>query len=369
MIQSLHISGYRGFADFTAEGLARVNLIVGRNNAGKTALLEVVHLVCAEGDPHVFLQAALRRGELIQTNADPSQIRSLNALVDPRHLFLGHGYESDKKIRIQADDKAFEVRIEDIPPPPLGTEPSTNSATLTGVSEHPIGSRFLLFHFPLSPDGGILMDVASTQMARINRRIAIAGKPFPPAVFVPTSFLSASSLSSLWTEVQLRGAEEIVVNALKVIEPDIRSIVFLATGPRGREVESGAGIVVQMGDGGRVPLGSLGEGMKRMLVLATAIVAAAGGTLIVDEIDTGLHYSTLSRVWELVTAAAIANDVQVFATTHSADCVRGMEMLCSARPELQPEVALHKIVAGQRKSLRLGGDKLALALEGDLEVR
>ena len=41
-----------------------------------------------------------------------------------------------------------------------------------------------------------------------------------------------------------------------------------------------------------------------------------------DEIDTGLHYSVQTRLWELLAAWAVQFDVQVVATTHSLDCVR-----------------------------------------------
>ena len=367
MIQSLHISGYRGFADFAVDGLSRVNLIVGKNNAGKTALLEAVHLACAKGDPNVLIQAAARRGEMILGETFLPESNHFRPLIESSHLFAGHKIDSESQFAVSADDALFTVAVSEN----LDTkEPSDYVRFLDGFTGSASEGKEPTYSVPMTQDGGV--SVHQVRVIR-RRRFSANGSKVDgdsPTMFIPTSLLSARDLSSLWTEVQLQGAEQVVVDALKVIEPDLRSIVFLASSARGFGAESGPGILVDMGrDRGRIPLGSLGEGMKRMLILATAIVAAAGGTLIVDEIDTGLHYSTLSRVWELVTAAAIANDVQVFATTHSADCVRGMEMLCSARPELQPEVALHKIVAGQRKSLRLGGDKLALALEGDLEVR
>ena len=49
--------------------------------------------------------------------------------------------------------------------------------------------------------------------------------------------------------------------------------------------------------GNRIPIGSMGDGMWRMLGLALALANAKGGVLLVDEIDTGLHYSVMADMW------------------------------------------------------------------------
>ncbi len=51
MFTSLAIKNIRGFGDLKLEGLKGVTLVVGRNNVGKTALLEAVALAC---DHEVF---------------------------------------------------------------------------------------------------------------------------------------------------------------------------------------------------------------------------------------------------------------------------------------------------------------------------
>ena len=74
----------------------------------------------------------------------------------------------------------------------------------------------------------------------------------------------------------------------------------------------------------RVPIGSMGDGMWRMLGLALSIANAKGGVLLVDEIDTGLHYSVMEGMWRMLGKAAAAGSVQVFATTHSRDCYESL---------------------------------------------
>ena len=61
MLTSLKLTGYRRFESYRLDGLTRVNLLVGRNNCGKTSILEAVDLVVAQGDPSVLRNAATRR--------------------------------------------------------------------------------------------------------------------------------------------------------------------------------------------------------------------------------------------------------------------------------------------------------------------
>ena len=60
MFTSLKVSGYRGLKSVEIERLGRVNLVAGRNNSGKTSLLEAVFLLSHGGSAH----AALNRNVL-----------------------------------------------------------------------------------------------------------------------------------------------------------------------------------------------------------------------------------------------------------------------------------------------------------------
>ena len=93
------------------------------------------------------------------------------------------------------------------------------------------------------------------------------------------------------------------------------------------------------------------------------------GVLLIDEVDTGLHYSIMGDMWLLVVEAARQNNIQVFLTTHSLDCVRGLAWLCRNHPELGEEVSLQKIEANLNESVSLNADEIQIAVDQDLEVR
>ena len=114
---------------------------------------------------------------------------------------------------------------------------------------------------------------------------------------------------------------------------------------------------------------SLGAAVTVRLGLAISLVYADGGVILIDEIDTGLHYSVMGDLWRLVVETAKQRDIQVFATTHSQDCVRGLAWLCDNYPDLKQEVSLQKIDPDIEKAVDVDGDGIILAVEQRIEVR
>ena len=72
-----------------------------------------------------------------------------------------------------------------------------------------------------------------------------------------------------------------------------------------------------------MPLKSLGDGALRLYSVSLALANSRDGFLLIDEAENGLHYSIQRDFWRMVLQTAQANNVQVLATTHSEDCIRG----------------------------------------------
>ena len=77
----------------------------------------------------------------------------------------------------------------------------------------------------------------------------------------------------------------------------------------------------------------MGEGMNRMFGIALALVNAKDGMLLIDEVDTGLHYSVLPDLWKLIFEVAHRLNVQVFATSHSWDCIQAFQQAAEANKD------------------------------------
>jgi hypothetical protein len=118
-----------------------------------------------------------------------------------------------------------------------------------------------------------------------------------------------------------------------------------------------------------IPIGSMGDGTWRMLALAIAITQCKGGVLLVDEIDTGLHYTVMADMWRLIFGAAKELDVQVFATTHSFDCIQSLATVCVSDAATSDTVTLQRIEADKPKAIPYSEREIKIAAERNIEVR
>ena len=123
----------------------------------------------------------------------------------------------------------------------------------------------------------------------------------------------------MWDKIALTSKEELVISALKIIQPDIEKIGFSIS-----YLHNIIRLKVKNIDT-PVPINSMGEGMYIALSIAMSLVTAENGVLLVDEIETGLHYEAQTDMWRLILETAKELNVQVFATTHSWDCIAAFQ--------------------------------------------
>ena len=184
-------------------------------------------------------------------------------------------------------------------------------------------------------------------------------------MFLGTEGAPADSLQQIWDSLVLTSEEEKVTAAMKIIEPSIERLAFTSREAR----VSSVAFVKLAGEDQRVPLGSLGDGTRRLLALAIFLARATGGVLLVDEIDTGLHYTTLESMWRFVVETARRLDVQVFATSHSGDCVRALAWLQSDDPDLASAVSVHRVEKGVDAAVPYSAAEIETAARHHIEVR
>jgi hypothetical protein len=368
MITSLELQNYRGFRRYHLSKLTRVNLLVGRNNCGKSSVLEGVYLLASTGNPAVLASIASQRGEMVLVGDQEDAYRR-RAYPVVSHFFFGHDLAPDVCFEVRTGDGLGSVKVSIVAPgaSPQATLFDEGDAlastfglrlkwdTPTGVTETP--------EFAVSEEGILAREDLIRHLRQARRERGA------PLQFIAPDSLEPGSMGEMWDNVIRQGRESEVIEAMRILEPDLENLFFLSS-EVGYRFGGRAGVLVAFrGKQERIPLGSYGDGMRRMLALSLSLIRSAGGFLLVDEIDTGLHYSVMADMWRLVVEAARRANVQVFATTHSSDCVRGLGWLCENHPELQQEVSLHKMTPELDEPVALEARQIVLAVNQGLEVR
>ncbi|HEX3479901.1 MAG TPA: AAA family ATPase [Kofleriaceae bacterium] len=351
-ITSVEIENFRCFRKLRIDGLAQVNLIVGANNAGKTVLLEAIEAVVSRDSSFALYRASLERNENRRRRALDEDLVE----IDLRHWFHGHSIAPGAMLQLRAvGDHELEAsrHIETVPAGERS--PRYVPGGLRLVSRQPPTLKRPDIHHEervaLTADGWLL---TASPPALHSLELE------PPVGFVPTNRLVPGHLAKLWTKVELTPAEQRTVEALRLIEPQIERIAIS---------ESDGAKVLLHGARGPVPLGSLGEGVSRILTIALHVALTPGGFLLIDEIENGLHWSVMPKVLRFLVEAAIANQTQIFAATHSKDWLEGLAKLHRKDPELAAQVAVHRLEEGEPTSIRFDAGRIAEYVEMEMEAR
>lgn len=152
-----------------------------------------------------------------------------------------------------------------------------------------------------------------------------------PHQFVTANSLTPNQIGRLLDVTVLTNREDDVIEGLRIIVPGVERIRLI--GEQNGQTHR-IPVLKVSGYDGVLPLRSMGEGMGRAFGILLSLVNAKNGILLIDEVENGLHYTVLYDMWRLIFRVAHELNVQVFATTHSWDCIEAFQKAaCEAQEE------------------------------------
>ena len=360
MLKSLKIENFRCFPSFEMQHLGRLNLIVGSNNSGKSSILEAIQLLSSQFNLELLRDAMIGRGEYISNEErNDGSVRRITRELDIRHLFHGREINVGSKFSISGDSlnktQAIFVSIE-------------NTAQLNlfedirdlALSIDYSGQGKANIKLPLLPDESLSLDY----VRRIRKDSTVISK----TQLIKSSSMQPEEMVNLFNKLVLTSEEDFVIDALRTIDHKIERIA--PSEVKYRDPSSRVGFRVRLSDSDKpIPIGSMGDGIWRMLGLALAIVNAKNGVLLIDEIDTGLHFTVMSDMWKMLWETAKRLNVQIFATTHSSDCWTSLADIANAENPSEDGITIHRVEKGKPNSIVFTERQIAIAAEHDIEVR
>ncbi|MRG91343.1 AAA family ATPase [Polyangium spumosum] len=317
MFQSIEIERFRGFSRLALSDLGRVNLVVGENNTGKTSLLEAITLLANPG----------------MIKGLPGLFRANAGDVDERFYrwLPKHGAEVEQsELRAQTSDPS-ERRV-------LLVKGGSTSAAGSESMEHAWQQGDIhLFH-----------DKAFTRL-------------FVHAVSVqhrsPDSMVDAFAAT-----VRAYDDEQLLVSLLNQVDGRIRSVRLDA-------IESKPFIAVDVGLRERIPLSQAGQGIYRLVAIVSALIGRKPDICFIDELENGIHYTALATVWKGVAEIAERLGIQVFATTHSRECLVAAHECFSERESYDLRVIQLYRIGDAAEGRTLDRKHIEAAIAGDIELR
>ena len=390
MFKNLRIKNFKLFKNVEFTKLSHVNLLAGRNNVGKTTLLEAMLLFAKLGSPAIIISILQNRDLLL--NVSPQK-----AFIDipVQHLFPNSEFPTGESIYIgdfsgseYIDIKRVFYKIEILPPEhdsgqeinfiyPQHMEIELGDE-LPKTPNIPVRQKLKITYHLERPDDGISITTPANfnfetvdsryfnEMLATERTGTVMDTAVYPVAYVPTHVLSLDYLSEIWDYmIQSNSDDESdVIQTLKLIQPSIVDVRFI----KSQFDNKRTAIVKLEGQKERVPLKNLGQGMSRLLQLALSLVRAKNGFLLIDEFENGVHYSVQSEVWNMLFTSAKEFNVQIFATTHSKDTVESFGKIWQQHED---DGSFHRLSLrkGLIQAVAYDCEMLDTAITSDIEVR
>lgn len=334
VIKHLGIQNFKSLSQCRIDGLGRINLFVGRNNIGKSSVLEAISLLLANGTPSQLRKLLHNRGIECNFSNMEKDDRALFMQQSIASLYAGRDPLKFSKIPMLISARHIDNSTESI----LLQLGWFSYEDLKKESGETVSQRLFFTGDQIEslddlsePDPGLQVEINSRdwrfyRLADLASPSVNSGEKIQKFEFVrPTSTFSSDN-AKLFDRIAMTDMHKWLVKALNIIDPRIRDINFLNDPMAARQLsfrQPRVPIVVLDGDNTRYPLSSMGDGVNRLLTIALSMLNCNGGTLLVDEIENGLHYTTLRQLWKMISELASELDIQVFATTHSSDCIKG----------------------------------------------
>jgi hypothetical protein len=355
MYRSFTIRNFRGFRDFTLDSLERVNLIAGQNNVGKTALLEAIFLHIGANNPELGPRVNAWRG-----------LQRFKADIEDMWGPIFHNYEINAPIQLMSQDdepvdRDLQIVLTDSSTTPIET---SNGGSLTdSMTTAAAGREIRLEYKDSAGQSYISRGTVTDEGYRSERGQRVITTP---GFFLSTRYLSPAEDAERFSDLAAAGKQESLLPILRLLEPRLRQLIVLVRG----------GVAMVHGDigtGRPLPVPIMGEGTSRLLSLALGIASSEHGVVLIDEVENGIHYSVMTKVWAAIAKAARAADVQVFATTHSWECITAAHEAFHEEFKRSGlyDFRLHRLdrVGDDIRAVTLDQEMLDTAIQMGLEVR
>lgn len=322
MLTSIEFKAFRGFRQLALQPLQRVNLIVGKNNAGKTSLLEGISTLLNPAE------AASQVGQFRQLE------KQLRSQFNRTHFgsWIVHDGAKAGTALLQGNWNGGARKVELVP--------LANQVDLVSPKTEPSG-----FQRGMNPASG------ANNPASIHTCVIAAQHRSPEDL-----------AESFGNAIQRNAGEELLEATLRAVDRRIKKI-------RIAPVQKAIQVVVDIGLSRALPISQVGQGMYRLVEVFSEIIGSEAQVAFIDEIENGIHHSSLIDLWSGIADAASRFDVQIFATTHSHECIEAAHQAYQLLPTYDFAIVQLFRETGGVQGRVLSQEQIAAAITGNIELR
>ncbi len=342
MFQSVRFQHFKRFDDLEIP-LSPITLIGGKNNVGKSSVLEGLFLFADRSNPNLFVRQLTWRG--------------LSAIPLEPQAFWGpffRNYQLDTPLSIVVKEEGIPSVLEISYSEQLEgtavdiTFPSPGQSANSPVVEQVMFPYAVRIQYS-SGEGLVQTATQRFTTSGVQHRVERFDRPARGAAYIGSKMrVDAAEEAERFGKLDVEGRQDFIAQGLRAIDPRVASVSTIVLGDR-------PVLHADVGIGRKIPVMLLGDGTSRLLSILLALESTPGGIVLVDEIENGFHYSVVEEVWRAIGAAVARSGCQLVATTHSIECLHaatvaldqqaGAPLLSYTRLEERRDRSLHAVQA------------------------
>jgi len=314
-LTEIEIKQFKCFTDFKAAGFKRVNLIGGKNNIGKTAFMEAC---------------------LINVHSN-----SINTLITA-FISIKHARENLNFIGKEYKDNDFQKLLD---------------ATKTYVSYSNLSNKI----FAISEQDAVKeyqFTINSNSKVINAKELTVILEYIINIEFIDNFGWSDEKLIDCFEAIQKQDLEPELNSYIREFDDSIDNFKVIGDKPQCKT------------NGEYHDITEFGDGLKHYISIICALYACANGYLFIDEIDNGIHYSQLERLWELILTISKKTNCQIFATTHSKEMLEAFARVAKKLDE--QDISYTTLVKNKQQEIQAltrDYEMLEDSIEQEREVR
>jgi AAA15 family ATPase/GTPase len=319
-IKNIAIKKFKCFEDFSANGFQRVNLITGKNNVGKTTFMEACFLM---SNIYKIYKYDKSTKTPIDREALYFEITKLFIILQSnreKQFFLIKWMKEETKFNING---LLDITMNE-------------AIKLESDGSFIFPSRLQKVEF--WNDGGF--DIDAFRNDKFYNTIYT--KNNPPLIANNNFVYSCNdnyNLNDLIGDLKINNKFEKVKNLLNKLF-DIKDIDVIKNK-----------IMLKTKNSNFINLSEFGDGVKNFISIIVTLLSNNKSVIYLDEVENGIHYSKLDELWEVILKTSKELNVQIFATTHSKECIDSYARVAKKlRDEEVTLINLVKVKSGEIKA-------------------
>jgi ABC-type lipoprotein export system ATPase subunit len=348
MINRLELRNFRCFKKLDIS-LKQFNVVVGESASGKTALMEALFLL-GGGSPEIYFRLRNWRGfsRTLSLSGTRENYQSLF-----RDMF--YNFDQDSGAILESQDSSAGSRKLEI---------SYGDSKEYGLDfQGPDPHAFTLS--PLNFKWIIQGRVYNTSLFIKEGKFSIEGSA-PVAALAYYNSVNTTSLenSSAFSSLSRRFRSTSFVEVIATIYPQVKDVTLELFG-------GDPTLCVATTLNERLPIGDLSGGVSKFVSIALGILANPGGTVVVDEIESGFYYKDMPAVWAALVKLCIDEKVQLVVSTHSYEFLKAAAPILAVEDIAKDSQLMRSEMNadGERVFKKVNARSLESATSLDFEVR